>query len=229
MLSTGRKGPWLAAAIIVPSQIFSSNPAQAYPIDCAILLCLAGGFPASTECTAARAEFIRRITPWPIEPPLQIWRCPMNASLEDKTPAERIWSISATTLPLQTQKPQPALMSELADQIASNAGVKVNFSAPTYGFVRSIKVYDIDWYAWPGTTSDGDRDVCHRTRARSRLGSYGVQGDFDWTGLTITAAPAWLDMNLHPDGPCEAAGRFRGVGVEWTDYFGQHGFEVVRY
>lgn len=55
-------------------------PALAYPIDCAILLCLAGGFPASAECSAARAEFIRRITPWPIEPPLQLWNCPMRTS-----------------------------------------------------------------------------------------------------------------------------------------------------
>lgn len=60
--------------------LLGSTPAQAYPIDCAILLCLAGGFPASAECTAAKAEFIRRITPWPIEPPLQLWRCPMGIS-----------------------------------------------------------------------------------------------------------------------------------------------------
>lgn len=53
---------------------------NAYPIDCAILLCLAGGFPASAECSAAKAEFIRRITPWPIEPPLQLWNCPMRSS-----------------------------------------------------------------------------------------------------------------------------------------------------
>lgn len=52
--------------------------ASAYPIDCAILLCMAGGFPASAECTAAKAEVIRRITPIPVEPPLQIWRCPMR-------------------------------------------------------------------------------------------------------------------------------------------------------
>ena len=57
----------------------SPVPASAYQIDCAILLCLAGGFPPSAPCTAARAEMIRRITPWPIEPPLQIWRCPMRA------------------------------------------------------------------------------------------------------------------------------------------------------
>ena len=52
--------------------------AQATPIDCSILLCMAGGFPASAECTAAKAEVIRRITPVPVEPPLQIWRCPMK-------------------------------------------------------------------------------------------------------------------------------------------------------
>ena len=64
------------------------NPAasSAYPVDCAILLCLAGGWPASAECSHARAVFIRRITPWPIEPPLQIWRCPMGIALyEDPT------------------------------------------------------------------------------------------------------------------------------------------------
>ena len=54
--------------------------AQTYQIDCAILLCLSGGWPASVPCARARAEFIRRITPWPVEPPLQIWRCPMGAA-----------------------------------------------------------------------------------------------------------------------------------------------------
>lgn len=55
-------------------------PAYAYPIDCAIFLCLAGGWPSSPDCNAARAEFIRRITPLPVEPPLQLWRCPMGAT-----------------------------------------------------------------------------------------------------------------------------------------------------
>ena len=57
-----------------------AGPVAAYPIDCAILLCMAGGFPASAECSAAKVEVIRRITPWPIEPPLQLWRCPMGGS-----------------------------------------------------------------------------------------------------------------------------------------------------
>lgn len=217
------------AALTVPILTALPTPVVAYPIDCAILLCLAGGWPGSAECTAARAEFIRRITPWPVEPPLQIWRCPMRASFPAQSPVERIWSISTTTLPAQSYKPQNQLARNLAVRVASGQSADVDISDPTYDFVRSIKVYDIDWASRAGWTSNGDREVCYITRPRVRLGSYGLQGDFDWGGLSITAAPSWLDMNLHPEGPCVAAGRFRGVGVEWTDYFGTHGFEVVRY
>lgn len=70
--------------------------AQSYQIDCAILLCLSGGWPASVPCTRARAEFIRRITPWPVEPPLQIWRCPMGAAYSvdpEALTGERIYEI----------------------------------------------------------------------------------------------------------------------------------------
>jgi hypothetical protein len=69
------------AAMALASSIPFAPSANAYPIDCAILLCLAGGFPASAECSAAKAELIRRITPWPIEPPLQLWRCPMGGGV----------------------------------------------------------------------------------------------------------------------------------------------------
>ncbi|MCE6967535.1 hypothetical protein [Cereibacter sphaeroides] len=55
-----------------------AQAAAAYPIDCAILICMAGGFPSSAECAAAKREVIRRITPHPVEPPLQLWNCPMN-------------------------------------------------------------------------------------------------------------------------------------------------------
>lgn len=66
----------VSAGVVTPMSV----AAQSYPIDCAILLCLAGGFPTSAECTAARIEMIRRVTPWPIEPPLQLWNCPLRAS-----------------------------------------------------------------------------------------------------------------------------------------------------
>ena len=85
-----------------------SAHAQSYQIDCAILLCLSGGWPASVPCARARAEFIRRITPWPVEPPLQIWRCPMGAAYTvdpDTLTSERIFEILFEldqTAPLQS-------------------------------------------------------------------------------------------------------------------------------
>ena len=69
-----------ALAAVAASCATIPTAVAAYPIDCAIFLCMAGGFPASAECNAAKAEVIRRITPFPIEPPLQLWRCPMGAS-----------------------------------------------------------------------------------------------------------------------------------------------------
>lgn len=70
----------ILGAACVAFSLSSPPKAEAYAIDCAILLCLAGGFPASAECSAAKVELIRRITPWPIEPPLQLWNCPFRAA-----------------------------------------------------------------------------------------------------------------------------------------------------
>lgn len=53
-------------------------PARSYPIDCAILLCLSGGFPSSAECVAAKATMLQRIAPPVPRPPLQLWNCPMG-------------------------------------------------------------------------------------------------------------------------------------------------------
>ncbi|WP_234417197.1 hypothetical protein [Loktanella sp. Alg231-35] len=92
------------AFTLVPARVL----AQSYQIDCAILLCLSGGWPASVPCARARAEFIRRITPWPVEPPLQIWRCPMGAAYTvdpETLTSERIYEILFQldqTAPLQS-------------------------------------------------------------------------------------------------------------------------------
>lgn len=71
--------PWLRRSAVGFALLLPPTSPAAYPIDCAILLCLVGGWPANPHCDAARAEFVRRITPWPVEPPLQIWRCPMGS------------------------------------------------------------------------------------------------------------------------------------------------------
>ncbi|MEI4197702.1 hypothetical protein [Roseovarius sp. E0-M6] len=54
---------FVAALAFANISLPSKTKAQTYPIDCAILLCLSGGWPASVPCSQARAEFIRRITP----------------------------------------------------------------------------------------------------------------------------------------------------------------------
>lgn len=214
-------------ALFIAAPILSSNPSQAYQIDCAILICLSGGWPGDPVCTAARAEFIRRITPWPIEPPLQIWRCPMKASFPAETPIERIWSISMTALPAQSYVPNNRLNQSLLIEVATGPTANVDISGDDFDFVRSIHVYDID-YDQHVVNSSGGQD-CVTTRSRVKRGSYGTQGDFSWANIGITAAPAWLGVKLTDYGICQNAGRFRGVGVEWTDYFGKAGFEVVRY
>ncbi|KGJ03298.1 hypothetical protein SAMN04487972_12037 [Paracoccus halophilus] len=216
----------LVGALFIAAPILSSNPSQAYQIDCAILLCLAGGWPSSTECAAARTEFIRRITPWPIEPPLQIWRCPMGASLNSQSPMERLWSISTTALPEQSLSPDSAF-SQLIEAQAVRPR-RVDLSASDFEFIRSIKVYDVDWWQWNHRNSEGD-DICWRARRRANIGTYDQQGAFNWHSLDIYDAPTWMEVSVQPRGDCEAEGRFRGVGIEWNDYFGEHGFELVRY
>ena len=105
------KSSALAVAALAAASITAAPQraeAQTYQIDCAILLCLSGGWPASVPCARARAEFIRRITPWPVEPPLQIWRCPMGAAYTvdpDTLTSERIYEILFEldqTAPLQS-------------------------------------------------------------------------------------------------------------------------------
>lgn len=46
--------------------------AKAYDVDCAIMLCMAGGFPPSAVCAHAYKTMIQRITPIPVRPPFGI-------------------------------------------------------------------------------------------------------------------------------------------------------------
>jgi hypothetical protein len=57
------------SVVILP---VTAKPSRAYDMDCAIMLCMAGGFPSSAVCSAAYATMIRRITPWPVRPPFGI-------------------------------------------------------------------------------------------------------------------------------------------------------------
>ena len=194
------------------------TPAAAYPVDCAILLCLAGGWPASAECAHARAVFIRRITPWPIEPPLQIWNCPLRASFPVKDrPLDRLFEIGS-----RTDLTPPALSTAMVsiEPMLVDAEADVDISDPSFDFVRSIRVFEITYQQ--SRNHDGD---CNRW-GNVYMGSYGAQGDYTRLRSSTSAVPAASDFAIPPS--CNSY-RHRSVFVEWRDYEGTYGHEEVHY
>jgi len=59
----------IIALLVSLGAVSSPSPAKAqgYDMDCAVILCLAGGFP--TGCSAAYSYMIKRITSWKPKPP----------------------------------------------------------------------------------------------------------------------------------------------------------------
>lgn len=223
--------------------------AQTYPIDCAILLCLSGGWPASEPCTRARAEFIRRITPWPVEPPLQIWRCPMGASFDGPArlhSRDRIIDalLHGAETPPKFSAPfvdRAALAKDKPDRGDWNNGLSnlvraddalhlaedradIDISGPEFNFVRSIRVFHVrQARQW----ESGEDRNCNRM-ASVELGSYGLHGAFSWRSSSPAALPT-AHVGLERWGE-ECPGIWhRSVFVEWRDYSGTYGFEQVNY
>ena len=131
--------------------------AQGYQIDCAILLCLAGGWPASVPCARARAEFIRRITPWPVDPPLQIWRCPMRPALQAPDPVARLHRLAGfTPEPAVSRHPEQETL-QLAQAVGRGGDIDV--SGSVFAFIRSIDVFD----AYLSQHEGGKNDQCRET------------------------------------------------------------------
>ncbi|MDP5218827.1 hypothetical protein Q5Y75_16480 [Ruegeria sp. 2205SS24-7] len=62
----------LASILFAAGLTIGPQETRAYDMDCAIMLCMAGNFPSSAVCSAAYAEMIRRITPWPSRPPFGV-------------------------------------------------------------------------------------------------------------------------------------------------------------
>ena len=233
-----------ALAILSPMQ------ASAYEVDCAILLCLSGGWPASAECNHARAVFIQRITPWPIEPPLQLWRCPMGAAMNEEPavkPGERLRKLAeadapvavfsasyspnsmqefGTILPVFARGNEDTPVSEMFHRITAeisndNGTADIDVSGPEFDFIRSIKVWNVLHYSH---AKRGRNDEC-REQSNIQLGTYGAQGEFHWIPSEPSQVPDWAI----PARSCEPASYARAVGVEWTDTEGNHGFEIVNY
>lgn len=205
----------LGTGIVSLAAFAHPAPASAYPVDCAILLCLAGGWPASAECTQARAVFIARITPWPIEPPLQIWNCPMRMRSTAPPGLERIFDISTRQPP---QDRAFALSPSVPQIIADRADIDI--SDPAFDFVRSIRVFEISYRQ--SRSSDGGCSIFESMH----LGSYGMQGDYIRRPGRAEDVPATSEFRL-PVGCLGYA--YRSVFVEWRDAQGGYGHEEVRY
>lgn len=229
----------LAALLILCMPWLVPAPAAAYQIDCAILLCLAGGFPASEPCARAKAEMIRRITPWPIEPPLQIWRCPMKSAFrKDRLdePGPRLYDIGfrGTGSPIQIVNDQgsiePMAMALLqlvaeGDYDSENGTADIDISSNDYDFVRSIRVFSVEYARqwWGG--KDGD---CKRLE-RVRLGTYGTNGEFGWHSSSASAVPsAFKGLSGWQASGCPGI-NLRAVFIEWRDHEGNYGHEQVNY
>ena len=219
--------------------------AQAYPIDCAILLCLSAGWPASEPCSRASAEFFRRITPWPVEPPLQIWRCPMRASderdptLKDAARILRVVgqnALQSSQVPSYYEMPQPpgavwrspkpaedlVLTEDVQHFIQDRADIDI--SSPEFDFVRSIRVFHIR----SAVQHESDPDLgCSRTES-VRVGTYGQQGDFFWSESAVFELPP-AHQGLEDWGDACVDVHHRSVFIEWHDYDGHYGFEQVNY
>lgn len=206
-----------AAATLAATTVSLSlaTPATAYPVDCAILLCLAGGWPASAECAHARTVFIARITPWPVEPPLQIWNCPMRATFRGEAkPIERLFDIGVRGEPLVSIPATPWVLQLVQDR------ADVDISDPAFDFVRSIRVFEITYQQ--RRNSDGD---CN-SLGSVYMGTYGAQGDYSRRRSSVSAVPTASDFAVPAD--CRSYWH-RSVFVEWRDYQDSYGHEEVHY
>ncbi len=248
----------LVCAISASSVVVTSKSAQAqsYQIDCAILLCLSGGWPASVPCARARAEFIRRITPWPIEPPLQIWRCPMGAAFNigpSETNRSRIFealiqsnlappqSVPSASLTDNALQPQPAVFRQsggtaqpLPEGFALNFVRNGEYSTDNGTADIDISGAEFDFVrsirvfnVTHARQHLGSDDDCSRS-ASVRMGSYGIQGDFYWRRSSINALPE-AHTGLERFGEYCPGIYHRSVFVEWRDYEDNYGFEQVNY
>lgn len=256
---TGLSNSIKLALLVSSSAIAAPTASEAYPIDCAIFLCLAGGWPSDPDCNAARAEFIRRITPMPVEPPLQLWRCPMGAAAgsTNLSPMQRLEAIKEASahplpeLPSDNQN-SPQVVEASNDADAGNAMgmthtavwkpldsmgmpwanlgdgtpalpaptlATVDLSASDFDVVRSIRVWDVRHYSYRVREREGPCEV----RLDMQVGTYDANADFHWSDRAPGPRPDWLPLRR------DCPSSFRGVGVEWSDTFGNYDYVLVPY
>ncbi|MDO9638860.1 MAG: hypothetical protein Q7J44_09985 [Pseudotabrizicola sp.] len=104
--------------------------------------------------------------------------------------------------------------------VQSDEQADIDISGASFDFVRSIRVYHIQFSQ--RENRDGD---CIRSDW-TRLGSYGTQGDYRWTRSSFGEVP--LASRLPRSDDCRSVS-YRSVFVDWRDHAGNYGFEEVRY
>lgn len=220
--------------------------AQTYQIDCAILLCLSGGWPASVPCARARAEFIRRITPWPIEPPLQIWRCPMGASFRSVAPssgASRFYDILFTNQYRPRPQSTPAVERTTAEAAILKLMIRIQgcplkvlrFSWSKIALISTSAVRSsILCVPSASTMSDmpaNTSPVVMATATDLRLSISALMGPkVNFHGRAPLRQPfPRAHIGLERWGSTCPSIYHRSVSVEWRDYEGNYEFEQINY
>ena len=132
------------------------------------------------------------------------------------SPMERLYGIAFRDAPQVStiQDPLPLV------QIQSDERADIDISSDAFDFVRSIRVFHIQF------SQRRNRDGDCITSDSTRLGSYGVQGDYHWTRSSVAQVPPASD--LPNTGQCNWVS-YRSVFVDWRDHEGNYGFEEVRY
>ena len=144
----------------------------------------------------------------------------MHASLKarpDDSITSRFYYIALRLAP-KPQISQP--VGPWLYKVQTTDRANVDISRPEFDFVRSIKVFNIRYNQHRNHDAD-----CNRTDA-TQLGTYGLQGDYQWARSTSSAVPASSDFD--PPNGCNDY-FYRSVFIEWRDYLGNYGSEEVRY
>ncbi|WP_238937752.1 hypothetical protein [Sulfitobacter mediterraneus] len=112
-------------------------------------------------------------------------------------------------------------LAQVIQAQVAEGSADIDISGLEFDFVRSIRVWDVRYYSHRERGRDDDCSESYNMR----LGTYGTQGEFGWQRTTPAAAPQWV----LPSRRCSSSNWRRGVGVEWEDHEGNHGYEWVAY
>ena len=132
------------------------------------------------------------------------------------SPMERLYDIAFRNEPRVSVPEDPLPLV----QVQSDEQADIDISGDAFDFVRSIRVFHIQF------SQRKNRDGDCITSDSTRLGSYGVQGDYRWTRSSVAQVPPASE--LPNTGHCNWVS-YRSVFVDWRDHEGNYGFEEVRY